>query len=103
MRALAAPLLATALLAACSSPPVDPKAPGPVTTLPAGGDCRMAGAQFALGRTADAVLLTEAAQRAGAKTARVLRPNQVITMEFNAQRLNLEVDKANRVVAARCG
>lgn len=103
MRALAAPLLATALLAACSTAPVDPKAPGPVTTHPAGGDCRMAGAQFALGRTADAALLTEAAQRAGAKTVRVLRPNQVITMEFNAQRLNLEVDKANRVVAARCG
>ncbi len=103
MRALAAPLLATALLAACSTPPVDLKAPGPVATHPGGGDCRMAGAQFAVGRSADAALLAEAAQRAGAKTVRVLRPNQVMTMEFSAQRLNLEVDSGNRVVAARCG
>ncbi len=103
MRAPAAALGALFVLAACGTAPVDPKAPGPSTTLPSGGDCRMAGAQFAVGRTVDNALLTEAAQRASAKTARVLRPNQVITMEFNAQRLNLEVDKANRVVAVRCG
>lgn len=100
MRALAVPLMATALLAACSTPPAPP--PAAVAPQP-GGDCRMAAAQFAVGRHADASLQAEATRRAGAQTLRVLRPNQVMTMEFNAQRLNLEVDASNRVVAVRCG
>jgi hypothetical protein len=33
---------------------------------------------------------------------RVLRPGQAVTMEFNAERLNLEVDATGRIVAARC-
>lgn len=100
MRALAAPLMATALLAACSTPSTPPPA---AVAPPPGGDCRMAAAQFAVGRQADAPLQAEATRRAGAQTLRVLRPNQVMTMEFNAQRLNLEVDASNRVVAVRCG
>ncbi len=32
-----------------------------------------------------------------------LRPGQIITKEFNAQRLNLEVDANGRIVAVRCG
>lgn len=99
----AATALSAVWLSACSSLPPEPTATGPVTTLPSGGECRMVGAQFAVGQTAHAALLKEAAQRAGAQTARVLRPQQVITMEFNAQRLNLEVDGTNRVVAVRCG
>jgi hypothetical protein len=35
--------------------------------------------------------------------ARVLRPGQPTTREFNAERLNLEVDTTGRIVAARCG
>ena len=41
--------------------------------------------------------------RSGAQMARVLRPGQIITKEFNAQRLNLEVDANGRIVAVRCG
>ena len=42
-------------------------------------------------------------RRTLAEVARVLRPGQVITKEFNAQRLNLEVDANGRIVAVRCG
>jgi hypothetical protein len=35
--------------------------------------------------------------------ARILRPGQMITKEFNAQRLILEVDGSGRIVAVRCG
>ena len=41
--------------------------------------------------------------RSGAHMARILRPGQMITKEFNAQRLNLEVDGSGRIVAVRCG
>jgi hypothetical protein len=41
--------------------------------------------------------------RSGALMARVLRPGQAVTMEFNAQRLNLDLDSGNSVTRARCG
>jgi hypothetical protein len=56
-----------------------------------------------MGRNADTALTNEARTSAGAKTVRVLRPNQVVTMEFNAERLNLTVDDAGRVTRVSCG
>ena len=40
---------------------------------------------------------------AGALMVRILRPGQMVTKEFDAERLNLEVDAAGRIIAARCG
>jgi len=34
---------------------------------------------------------------------RALRPGQVVTMEFDARRLTLELDGDGRVVRVRCG
>ena len=39
----------------------------------------------------------------GAQTARILRPGQIITKEYDTQRLNLEVDGTGRILAAKCG
>lgn len=105
-RAAHALLLAgAALLAAgCATPePPASKGPLPPKVIAGGGECRIAPAQFAVGRTADAALQVEAGKKSGAAIVRVLRPRQPITMEFSAQRLNLEVDANNRVVSARCG
>lgn len=65
--------------------------------------CNAAPAQFAMGRNADASLENEARTRASAKTVRILRPNQVVTMEFNAERLTLTVDDTGRVKRVSCG
>ena len=45
----------------------------------------------------------EARIDAGATRARVLKPGQAVTMEFDGARLNLEVDADDKVVALRCG
>ena len=76
-----------------------------ITTPPASGsgECIAGGAQFAIGRTADATLVEQARQRSGARMARVLRPGQVVTMEFSSQRLTLDVDAGDLVTRARCG
>ena len=87
-------------MSACSSAPATGQAPAPA---PVSGRCNATPAQFAEGRAADAALENEARTRAGAKTVRVLRPNQVVTMEFNAERLNLAVDDAGRVTRVSCG
>jgi len=48
-------------------------------------------------------VLEEATLDAGARTARVIRPGDIVTMEFSAERLTIEVDGRNRIVDVRCG
>lgn len=87
------------LLSACAGTPTA-TTPEPA---PLAGRCNAAPAQFAVGRNADAALENEARTRASAKIARVLKPNQVVTMEFNPERLNLSVDESGRVTRVNCG
>jgi hypothetical protein len=87
------------VLSACGIAPSASQLPA----APVAGRCNAAPAQFAVGRNADAALENEARTRAGAKTVRVLKPNQIVTMEFNAERLNLSVDDAGRVTRVACG
>ena len=95
----AASLLMLCLLVACAQP-----APSMTTPAASGsGECNAPGAQFAIGRSADATLVEEARQRSGARTARVIRPGQAVTLEFSPQRLNLDIDAGNLVTQARCG
>lgn len=65
--------------------------------------CNPTGAQWAVGKSNTESNVNEARKRSGAYMARVLRPGQPTTREFNAERLNLEVDATGRIVAARCG
>jgi hypothetical protein len=106
---LSLPLLSVAatavLLTACSS-----MSSGSSGSKPAGNQqprpiqrCDQAGAQWAVGKTNTEHNINEARQRSGAYMARVLRPGQPTTREFNAERLNLEVDGTGRIIAARCG
>ena len=95
-------LLLPILLAACAGAPQAGGSPEPPPSAVA-WRCNAAPAQFAIGRTADAALADEARIRSGARTVRVLRPNEVVTMEFNAERLNLAVDQAGRVIRVNCG
>ena len=98
MRALL--LLPAVLLAACAQPPAFRPAPPPERPK---AICDEEPAQFALGRDQTAPLVEEVRQRSGAAIARVLRPGQVVTMEFNDQRVSVVVDAANKVTAVRCG
>lgn len=65
--------------------------------------CNAKAVQSFVGRTNTAQNVEQARQRAGASMARVLHPGQVTTREFDAGRLNLEVDATGRILAARCG
>ena len=92
-------LATVALLAGCASPG---PATGP-TGAPLGGTCDAAPAQSFVGQNTTAKVMEAARVRSGALMARVLRPGQMITKEFDAQRVNLEVNAAGRIVAVRCG
>ena len=96
-------LFAATLLAACAAPervvPIDVR---PVIPPP-GGRCDAGPAQSALGQSSTARNVEAARVAAGARIARILRPGQMVTKEYDAQRLNLEVNASGRIVAARCG
>ena len=97
-----------AMASACSVLPEPSPAPGsgsataPVKPRPM-QKCDQAGAQWALGKTNTEYNINEARKRAGAHMARVLRPGQPTTREFNVERLNLEVDATGRIIKAFCG
>lgn len=91
------------LLAGCASPgPAPGPATGP-TGAPLGGTCDAAPAQSFVGQNSTAKVVEAARVRSGALMVRVLRPGQMVTKEFDAQRLNLEVNAAGRIIAVRCG
>lgn len=65
--------------------------------------CDQTAAQWAVGKTNTENTIKEARKRSGAYMARVLRPGQPTTREFNVERLNLEVDATGRILKAFCG
>jgi len=83
------------LVTACA--PVAPL-PGPPQ-----GRCATAALGNLVGRAATPMLVNRAQHRARASMARVLRPGQVVTMEYREGRLNVNVDAANRVKSFTCG
>ena len=84
-----------------SSPPasIPPGAPAPVPL----GSCDATRAQWTMGEVASDELLQRARVSAGADSARFLRPNQVVTLEFVGGRLNLVLDARDVVRSAVCG
>lgn len=96
---------ATAVLAGCAmSPSTGGSASGGSTNAPRPMErCDATGAQWAVGKTNTEHNINEARKRSGSYMARVLRPGQPTTREFNAERLNLEVDNTGRIIKAFCG
>jgi hypothetical protein len=94
-----AALVAAVLTAGCTTPA---PATGP-TGAPRGDLCNAQAAQSWVGQTSTAKVVEAARVQSGALMARILRPGQMVTKEYNAQRLNLEVDANDRIVAVRCG
>jgi hypothetical protein len=86
------------LTAACTTASADvPAAP----TLQ--GQCDAEKARALVGQPASTELAAEAQRLSGAGTVRWLRPGQIITMEYRADRLNIVLDSENRVTEIRCG
>lgn len=86
---------AAAVVAGCA-------APGAPASRPL-QRCDAQAAQWAVGKTNTAQHVEEARRRSGALMARVLRSNQPTTLEFDAERLNLQIDATGRIVAVSCG
>ena len=89
------------------APPVDPapREPGPnppPPPPPVSSSCDHTRAQWAVGQRGSTDLLERARVAAGAGSARFLRPDEVVTLEYLASRLNLELDRRNVVRSVVC-
>ncbi|WP_407549552.1 I78 family peptidase inhibitor [Xanthomonas euvesicatoria] len=82
--------------AAAPAPDAAPEAP-PI------GTCDATQVQSLVGQPLTDAVGEQARSDAGAKSVRVLKPGQMTTMEFNGERLNLEVDAKNVITSVRCG
>ena len=110
------------VLGACSAPPMDEQeavatdaqkaaeaaaAPtdeaGKAMEAPPVGSCDATQVQSLVGQPYTDALGSQAQQDAGATSVRVLKPNDMTTMEFIGERLNVEVDAKNVVAGVRCG
>lgn len=90
---------ATLLAAGCSSTAEKPtSASGPTPD-----SCTSSAVEHFKGKTATPELLEQARQQAGASTARILTPDSVVTLEYNGQRLNLNVDDQHVITRVSCG
>lgn len=97
--AFSATIASALLLSACmtTAPPMG----GPMP--PMEDRCNAELAMAAIGKPATAQVVEQARIDASAEIARVLRPGQVVTMEFQAGRLNVDVNDRNAIIGLRCG
>jgi hypothetical protein len=96
IRRIAAAGLVATTLACATVPPEDVPEHG-------AGSCDSAPVQDLVGRQASQELAEDAIRRSGARRMRWISPGQMVTMEFRADRLNIDLDERNRVKALRCG
>ncbi|MBE7373563.1 I78 family peptidase inhibitor [Pseudomonas lopnurensis] len=91
--------MAATLLVGCQASP---------TASPPGADagtsgCNADAVQHFIGKTATTDLLEEARSQAGASVARILRPDDVVTLEYDSQRLNINTDASLVITRLNCG
>ena len=91
------PLLALPLMA-CAGKPMRTGGPLPPTLA-----CDPAPARWAIGKIAGADVLERVRADSHAEVVRLLRPGQVVTMEFSAGRVDVRVDAGNVILGVTCG
>ena len=102
-RALLATLAVAGVLAGCSTGGDAGGTQAPVAPAGNDGRCEASGADFAVGKQGSPELLEQARKASGSQMARILKPHDVVTLEYRSERLNLNVDEQGRVTRVNCG
>lgn len=67
------------------------------------GRCNSDAVANLIGQTVTPEILERAREQSGATSARILRPDDIVTMEYNSQRLNIYTDKRMKIERIGCG
>ena len=92
-------VFALSLCACASAPPADTGGPNPPMAM----QCDASGASWAIGQSPSAEVVERIRVHTHSRSARVLRPGQVVTMEFSAERVNVKVNEREAIVGVTCG
>lgn len=65
--------------------------------------CNASAVEKFVGKRANPDLLDRARRESGATVARILRPGDIVTLEYNAHRLTLTTDEAQIIQRVSCG
>ena len=93
----------TAAQQAADSAAAAPAAEAAADKAPPAPECDASQVQGLVGQTLDEAKAEQARVDAGATRVRVLKPGEMVTMEFDGERLNIEVDDKGAITAVRCG
>ncbi|ANY16433.1 I78 family peptidase inhibitor [Bordetella pseudohinzii] len=85
--------------ASSSSAPASPSG----SMLPSGKSCDAQPAQNLVGQAFSESVGADVRGRTGSDSVRVLKPGQVMTLEYNPARVNVIVDGQGKISAIRCG
>ena len=95
-------ILGTALLAGCASSTAPSEQPARASAaIPE--RCSTEPLADLIGKPGSQELLYQARQRSGAQRARMLNPDDMMTMDYDSQRLNVDLDEQGRVYRLSCG
>ncbi|MGH8484494.1 MAG: I78 family peptidase inhibitor [Pseudomonas sp.] len=94
-------LLAVGVLAGCSNTGGSSNAPEAAANND--GRCQASGAEFAVGKPVTPALIEQARKASGSQLARAVGPNDVMTLEYRSERLNLNADAQGIVTRVNCG
>lgn len=94
-------LASSILLTGCLSGPIDP--PEQPSDTVWDGECQARPAAWAVGLTATEDIIERAWNDSKARFVRVIEPDQAVTMEFNGERVNFDLDRDGVIRGVRCG
>lgn len=94
-RSLIAGATLTLALAACATP-IPPTDVSPAA-------CNAEAARWAIGRSPSADVVERVRVETSSRTVRVLTPGMAATMDFQQDRLNIDVNERGAITGLRCG
>ena len=98
MSRFVAPLLLASGLTLIACAPMPPQPSPPYT-----GQCDASKATLAVGKAATADVVEQIRIQTSSEVARVIKPLQPVTMDYNVARVNVNVNERNAIVSVTCG
>ena len=96
----ALPLIAFATIGCHPMAPPAGQNPAPP---PAEGKCEAGQVQRFVGKMATKEIVSQIVAQSGSRIARVIRPGQMVTMDYREDRVDIRIDAKTRILNISCG